>query len=221
MARQKQTAKITGGSEDDSTTPSTPSPLPTADERAAERGEAIVPMEGTEPLPTSMEPELPPQKTRRLMSAATLTTSEPPTEPSTSSAAPPTPTNTPTPWTEWPPVTPGCVVVDPDDFMGNVIAVPERILGDVQPDAEVPDNQAAEVQYETLPPNDSSENAVDPTILNAPVHPSAAPNLDHVFDCGAPPRPPRTATKRGGRGPRPYPPRRAGSEPPTFTDAHF
>ena len=214
MARQKQTAKITGGSEDDSTTPSTPSPLLTADELAAERGEAIVPMEGTDPLPTGMEPELPPQKTRRLMSAATLTTSEPPTEPSTSSAAPPTPTNTPTPWTEWPPVTPG-------DFMGNVIAVPERILGDVQPDAEVPDNQAAEVQYETPPPNDSSENAVDPTILNAPVHPSAAPNLDHVFDCGAPPRPPCTATKRGGRGPRPYPPRRARSEPPTFTDAHF
>ena len=209
MARQKQIARITGGSEDDSTTPSTPSPLPTADELAAERGEAIVPMESTEPLPTSMEPELPPQKARRLMSAATLTTSEP----STSSAAPPTPTNTPTPWTEWPPVTPGCVVVDPDDFMGNVIAVPERILGDVQPDAEVPDNQAAEVQYETPPPNDSSENAVDPTILNAPVHPSAAPNLDHVFDCGAPPRPPRTATKRG--------PRRARSEPPTFTDAHF
>ena len=28
-------------------------------------------------------------------------------------------------------MTPGCVVVDPDDFMGNVIAVPERILGDV------------------------------------------------------------------------------------------
>ena len=209
MARQKQTAKITGGSEDDSTTPSTPSPLPTADELAAERGEAIVPMESTEPLPTSMEPELPPQKARRLMSAATLTTSEP----STSSAAPPTPTNTPTPWTEWPPVTPGCVVVDPDDFMGNVIAVPEQILGDVQPDAAVPDNQENEVQYETPPLNDSSENAVDPTILNAPVHPSAAPNLDHVFDCGAPPRPPRAATKRG--------PRRARSEPPIFTDASF
>ena len=213
MARQKQTARITGGSEDDSTTPSTPSPLPTADELAAERGEAIVPMESTEPLPTGVEPELPPQKARRLMSAATLTTSEPPTEPSTSSAAPPTPTNTPTPWTEWPPVTPGCVVVDPDDFMGNVIiAVPERILGDVQPDAEVPDNQEAEVQYETPPPNDSSENAVDPTILNAPVHPSAAPNLDHVFDCGAPPRPPRTAAKRG--------PRRSRSDN-FFTDAHF
>ena len=210
MARQKQTARVTtADNEDDSTTPSTPSPLPTADELAAERGEAIVPMESTEPLPTSTETELPPQKARRLMSAATLTTSEP----STSSAAPPTPTNTPTPWTEWPPVTPGCVVVDPDDFMGNVIAVPERILGDVQPDAEVPDNQEAEVQYETPPPNDSSENAVDPTILNAPVHPSAAPNLDHVFDCGAPPRPPRAATKRG--------PRRARSEPPIFTDASF
>ena len=210
MARQKQTARVTtADNEDDSTTPSTPSPLPTADELAAERGEAIVPMESTEPLPTSMEPELPPQKARRLMSAATLTTSEP----STSSAAPPTPTNTPTPWTEWPPVTPGCVVVDPDDFMGNVIAVPERILGDVQPDAEVPDNQAAEVQYETPPPNDSSENAVDTTILNAPVHLSAAPDLDHVFDCGAPPRPPRAATKRG--------PRRARSEPPIFTDASF
>ena len=63
MARQKQTARIiTADNEDDSTTPSTPSPLPTADELAAERGEAIVPMESTEPLPTGMELELPPQK---------------------------------------------------------------------------------------------------------------------------------------------------------------
>ena len=206
MARQKQTARITtADNEDDSTTPSTPSPLPTADELAAERGEAIVPMEGTEPLLASMEPELPPQKARRLMTATTLVSPRP----STSSAAPPTPTNTPTPTTIWPPVTPGCEVVDPDGFMGNVIAVPAA--ADEQPEAAAPVDQ--ENEYETPPPNDSSENAVDTTILNAPVHPSAAPNLDHVFDCGAPPRPPRAATKRG--------PRRARSEPPIFTDTSF